>query len=146
MALDVTGVWEPGDDLRVIEALGLPFGSYVLDCVQNCMNQLEDISPEACVRVRALLDQYEAADDADTEQNTGDVEGKVLVKADVLEWEVVGGKTGLTGPQKEKAKIRYDLWNYFAFCSCLGSLNPNNGLPGGGGMVGGYGSGSLIRS
>lgn len=142
MALDVTGVWEPGDDLRVIEALGLPFGSYVLDCVQNCMNQLEDISPEACVRVRALLDQYEAADNADTEQNTGDVEGKVLVKADVLEWEVVGGKTGLTGPQKEKAKIRYELWNYFAFCSCLGSLNPN----GGGGMVGGYGSGSLIRS
>ena len=145
MALDVTGVWEPGDDLRVIEALGLPFGSYVLDCVQNCMNQLEDISPEACVRVRALLDQYEAADNADTEQNTGDVEGKVLVKADVLEWEVVGGKTGMTGPQKEKAKIRYDLWNYFAFCSCLGSLNPGNGLPGGG-MIGGYGSGSLIRS
>ena len=144
MALDVTGVWEPGDDLRVIEALGLPFGSYVLDCVQNCMNQLEDISPEACVRVRALLDQYEAADNADTEQNTGDVEGKVLVKADVLEWEVVGGKTGLTGPQKEKAKIRYELWNYFAFCSCLGGLNPNG--PGGGGMVGGYGSGSLIRS
>ena len=122
----------------------LPFSEYVLSCTQNCMAQLEDMSPEAVLRVRALLDEYEAADQAETEQNVGDTEGKVLVKADVLEWEVVGGKTGLTGPQKEKAKIRYDLWNYFAFCSCLGSLNPNG--PGGGGMVGGYGSGSLIRS
>jgi hypothetical protein len=143
MALDTTGNWVAGDDLRVIEALMLPFGTYVLDCCQNCMNQLEDMSPEAVLRVRELLDQYEAADDADTNQNTGDTEGKVLVKADVLEWEVVGGKSGMTGPQKEKAKIRYELWNYFAFCSCLGSLNPNGP---GGGVLGGYGSARLIRS
>jgi hypothetical protein len=145
MALDTSGNWEAGDDLRLIEALLLPFGSYTLDCVQNCMGQLEDMSPEAVLRVRALLDEYEAADNADTDQNTGDTEGKVLVKADVLEWEVVGGKTGMTGPQKEKNKIRMELWNYFAFCSCLGGLNPN-GPGGGGGIAGGYGSGMLIRS
>ena len=144
MALDITGVWEAGDDIRVIEALLIPFGSYTLDCTQKCMNQLEDMSTEAALRVKALLDEYDAADDADSNQNTGDVEGKVLVKADVLEWEVVGGHTGLTGPQKEKNKIRYELWQYFAFCSCLGSLNPNG--PGGGGSYGGYGSGQLIRS
>ena len=99
------------------------------------------MSPEAAARVKVLLDEYDAADNADTEQNTGDVEGKVLVKADVLEWEVVGGHSGMTGPQKEKNKIRMELWNYFAFCSCLGGLNPNNG-----GIQGGYGSGQLIRS
>ena len=143
MALDTSGNWEAGDDLRVIEALLLPFGSYTLDCVQNCMGQLEEMSPEAVLRVRELLDEYEAADDVDTDQNTGDTEGKVLVKADVLEWEVVGGKTGMTGPQKEKNKVRYELWNYFAFCSCLGGLNPNGGS---GGSMGGYGSGNLIRS
>ena len=122
MALDTTGLWDAGDDLRVLEALLVPFGSYTLTCVQNCMAQLEDMSPEAVVRVKELLDEYDNADNADTEQNTGDVEGKVLVKADVLEWEVVGGKSGMTGPQKEKNKIRMELWNYFAFCSCLGGL------------------------
>ena len=146
MALDTSGYWESGDDLRVIEALLLPFGTYTLDCVQNCMEQLEDMSPEAVLRVRELLDEYEAADNVDTDQNTGDAEGKVLVKADVLEWEVVGGKTGLTGPQKEKNKIRYELWNYFAFCSCLGGLNPHGPGGGVGGNMGGYGSGRLIRS
>lgn len=143
MALDITGVWDAGDDIRVIEALMVPFGSYTLECTQNCMEQLEDMSPEAALRVKELLDEYDAADEADSNQNTGDTEGKVLVKADVLEWEVVGGKTGMTGPQKEKAKIRMELWQYFAFCSCLGGLNPNGP---GGGVGGGYGSGNLIRS
>ena len=136
MALDTTGGWVAGDDLRVIEALMLPFGSYVLDCTQNCMNQLEDMSPEAVLRVRALLDEYEAADQAESGQNLGDTEGKVLVKADVLEWEVVNG--GIAGTTQEKAKIRDEIAKYFAFCSCLGGV-----LPGG---MGGYGTTSLIRS
>lgn len=145
MALDTTGYWDQGDDLRILEALLIPFGQYTLKCLQDCMAQLEDMSPEAVLRVKELLDEYDNADNADTEQNTGDTEGKVLVKADVLEWEVVGGKSGMTGPQKEKNKIRMELWNYFAFCSCLGGLNPNG--PGGhGGSMGGYGSGALIRS
>lgn len=136
MALDVTGNWVAGDDLRVIEALLLPFGTYTLDCTQNCMNQLEDMSPEAVLRVRALLDEYEAADSAESTQNLGDTEGKTLVKADVLEWEVTGG--GVSGTTHEKAKLREEIARYFAFCSCLGSMLPGNG--------GGYGSTGLIRS
>jgi len=136
MALDVTGNWVAGDDLRVIEALLLPFGSYTLDCTQNCMNQLEDMSPEAVLRVRALLDEYEAADSAESTQNLGDTEGKTLVKADVLEWEVTGG--GVSGTTQEKAKLREEIARYFAFCSCLGGLLPGSG--------GGYGSTGLIRS
>ena len=139
MALDISGNWEAGDDLRVIEALLLPFGTYVLDCTQSCMNQLEDMSPEAVLRVRALLDEYEAADQAESEQNLGDTEGKVLVKADVLEWEVVNG--GIAGTTQEKANIRAEIARYFSFCSCLGGL-----LPGGPGGMMGYGTTSLIRS
>ena len=139
MALDISGNWEAGDDLRVIEALLLPFGTYVLDCTQNCMNQLEDMSPEAVLRVRALLDEYEAADQAESEQNLGDTEGKVLVKADVLEWEVING--GIAGTTQEKANIRAEIARYFSFCSCLGGA-----LPGGPGGMMGYGTTSLIRS
>ena len=137
MALDTTGNWVAGDDLRIIEALMLPFGTYVLDCVQNCMNQLEDMSPEAVLRVRALLDEYEAADSAESSQNLGDTEGKVLVKADVLEWEVVNG--GISGTSQEKAKIRDEIARYFSFCSCLAGYLPGNG-------GGGYGIASLVRS
>ena len=134
MALDTTGNWVAGDDLRVIEALLLPFGTYVLDCVQNCCNQLEDMSPEAVLRVKALLDEYDAADQAESAQNLGDTEGKTLVKADVLEWEV--NSNGIAGTTQEKANIRAEIARYFAFCSCLGGALPGNN--------GGYAS--LIRS
>ena len=138
MALDTTGNWVAGDDLRIIEALQLPFSEYVLDCTQKCMAQLEAMSPEAVLRVRALLDEYEAADQAETEQNLGDTEGKVLVKADVLEWEVVNG--GISGSSQEKASVRDEIARYFSFCSCLGSI-----LPGGPGSYG-YGTTPLYRS
>ena len=136
--LDTSGNWVAGDDLRIIEALMLPFSEYVLTCTGNCCNQLEAMSPEAVLRVRALLDEYEAADQAETEQNLGDTEGKVLTKADVLEWTVVNG--GISGSSQEKAKVRDEIARYFSFCSCLGSI-----LPGGPGS-GGYGTTSLIRS
>ena len=139
MTLDTSGSWVAGDDLRIIECLMLPFGTYVLDCTQNCMNQLEDMSPEAVLRVRALLDEYDAADQAESSQNLGDTEGKVLVKADVLEWEVTGN--GVAGTTQEKANIRAEIARYFAFCSCLGSVLP--GYPGSGGYTG---HSSLIRS
>lgn len=139
MALDTSGSWEAGDDLRVIEALLLPFGTYTLDCTQKCMNELEDMSPEAVLRVRVLLDEYEAAKSAESGSNLGDTEGKVLVKADVLEWEVTG-QGQPSGAQQEMNRTRYEIAQYFAFCSCLGSA-----LPGGG--SGGYaGHSSLIRS
>lgn len=135
MALDTTGVWSLGDDIRVIEALLLPFGQYTLECTQNCMNQLEDLSPTAAGRVVALLDEYDVAKAAESASSISDTEGKTLIKADILEWEP-NGQGVVSGPQAEMNRIRMELWNYFAFCSCLGGLSPN----------GGYGFGSLIRS
>ena len=129
--LDISGLWDAGDDLRVMEALLIPFGSYTLDCVGKCCNTLEDMSPEAVTRVKALLDEYDAADDAETNQDLGNTEGKVLVKADVLEWEVVGGGQQ-TGPQKEKNKVRAEIARYFQFCTCIHGHLPGNGIPGAG--------------
>ena len=134
MALDVTGNWVAGDDLKVIEVLGLPFGEYTLTCAQNCMNQLEDMSPDSVLLVKALLDQYGTAKSAQISSNLADTEGKTLVKADVLEWER-NGASELSGPQQEMLRCRDEVARYFAFCSCMGSL--------GGGA---YGQTALIRS
>lgn len=124
MALDTSGNWVAGDDLRIIQALLLPFGQYTLTCTQNCCNQLEDMSPGAVLEVRALLDEYEAAKTAEINANLADAEGKTLVKADVLEWEVT--KAGISGAQQEMNRARMELANYFAFCSCMGGSLPGN--------------------
>ena len=121
MALDVSGNWVAGDDLRIIEALKLPFGSYTLTCTQNCCNQLEDMSPGAVLNVRALLDRYEAAETAQIAADLADTEGKTLVKADVLEWEADGSDKA-SGPQKEMVRTQQEIAQYFAFCSCMGGL------------------------
>ena len=134
MALITTGSWEAGDDLRIIEALKLPFGSYTLQCTQDCCNQLEEMSPEAVLKVRALLDEYEAAETAQKTQNLADTEGKTLVRADVLEWSPNGAGQA-SGPQQEMARTQAELKNYFAFCSCMGGL-----------QEGGSYATSLIRS
>jgi hypothetical protein len=134
MALITTGNWEAGDDLRIIEALKLPFGSYTLQCTQDCCNQLEVMSPEAVLNVRALLARYEAAETLQINADLADTEGKTLVKADVLEWEKDPGTTP-SGPEQEMMRAHQDLAQYFAFCSCMG------GLQGGGSY-----STSLIRS
>ena len=85
MALDTSGVYTAGDDYRVIKVLNLPFGSYTLDCVANCMNQLEDMSVAAATDLVALSGcMGYAADAAQSTQDLADVEGKVLTKADVL--------------------------------------------------------------
>ena len=134
MALDTSGVYSEGDDYRVIKVLNLPFGPYTLDCVGNCMSQLEDMSVAAATDLVALLDAWDTADDAQSTQDLADVEGKVLVKADVLEWEVVNG--GVSGPAKEKAKIEDDVKQIMSFCSCLGGYLGMNY----------YGSTPLMRS
>ena len=126
MALDISGNWEAGDDLRVIEALRLPFGDYTLTCTQNCCNQLEDISPEAVLNVKGYLTAYETARTAMETQNLSDTEGKTLVKADVLEWERnPAGQMDGTAAEMEYNRAR--IAEYFAFCSCMGGLQDGHG-------------------
>ena len=125
MALDTSGLWDAGDDLRIITVLKAPFGSYTLDCVGNCCNQLEDISPAAVTEVKTLLTQYDAAKTAQITADLADTEGKTLIKADVLEWEV-NSATQPSGPQLEMYRCETEIANYFAFCSCLGAVVGNN--------------------
>lgn len=134
MALDTSGLWDAGDDLRIITVLKAPFGSYTLDCVGNCCNQLEIISPAAVTEVKTLLTQYDAAKTAQITADLSDTEGKTLIKADVLEWEVNSG-TQPSGPQLEMYRCETEIANYFAFCSCLGAVVGNKSY-----------STSLIRS
>lgn len=135
MALDTSGNWVSGDDLRIIECLGVPFGQYTLTCIQDCANQLEDISADAVTNVRTALTEYELAVSTKTTQDLTDKEGKTLVKADVLEWEK-DGNGEVSGVIQEKMRARNEVAQYFAFCSCLGGLMSN---------ASGYSS-SLIRS
>lgn len=131
--LDTTGVYTAGDDYRVIKVLGLPFGSYTLDCVAGCLNQLEGMSVPAATDLVALLNSWDTADSAQSTQNSDQADGqKVLVKADVLEWEVKNG--GVSGLAAEKAKIEGEIGQIMSFCSCLG------------GYMGGTTGTQLIRS
>lgn len=131
--LDTSGLWTAGDDYRIIQALGLPFGTYTRDCIVTCCNDLQGMSTVAQQDVLVLLADYEAAKAAGKAQNLTDVDGKVLVKVDVIEYEVQKGQ--MTGPQSEKLRVKDELGKIFSFCSCLG------------GAIGGQGySTPLIRS
>jgi hypothetical protein len=122
--LDTTGLWSAGDDYKVIKALGLSFGGYTQDCMITCMNQLQVMSVVAQQDVLDLLADYDAADTAQTQQNLSNTEGKTLVKADVLEWEVTGNS--MTGPQSEKLRVQNELGKIFSFCPCLGGYLGRN--------------------
>ena len=121
MALNTSGNWVAGDELRIIEALGVPFGSYTLECVADCANQLEVMSPQAVLNVRTALDEYEAAKSAESTANLADTEGKTLIKADVLEWQA-DSPDQPSGSQKEMQRAKQEIAQYFAFCSCLGGV------------------------
>ena len=123
-ALDTSGLWTAGDDYRIIQALGLPFGTYTQDCIITCCNDLQSMSLQAQQDVLVLLADYEAAKTAGKAQNLSNTEGKVLVEADVLVWEVTGN--GMTGPQSEKLRVQDELSKIFSFCSCLGGAAGGN--------------------
>ena len=119
--LDTSGLWSAGDDYRLIKALGLPFGSYVLECTASCMNQLQNMSTMAQQDVLDLLASYEAAETVQEAANLADTEGKTLIKADVLSWQPDGADKA-SGPQKQMMSDRAKLASVFAFCSCMGGL------------------------
>ncbi|MFZ9634942.1 MAG: hypothetical protein ACO3EK_14020 [Alphaproteobacteria bacterium] len=92
----------------------MPFSEYALTGVITCMNQLQGISDAMVVYVRGELARYEAARTQDSTQNLADTEGKTLVKADVLEWEVTKG--GVSGPAQEYRDAQKNIMNAFSFC------------------------------
>ena len=135
--LDTSGVYTEGDDFRVIKALDVPFGTYTLNCVAGCMNDLEVMSVTAATDLIALLDSYDVANAAESTANLEQAGGqKVLTTADVLEWTVING--GVGGATQEKGKISSDIAQIMSFCVCLSGY-----LDGYGGH---YGTAAMIRS
>ena len=123
--LDTSGVYTEGDDFRVIKALDVPFGTYSLNCVAGCLNDLEVMSPTAAADLVALLDSFDVANAAESTANLEQAGGqKVLVEADVLSWQVING--GISGAAQEKGKIRADIAQIMSFCVCLAGYTANH--------------------
>jgi hypothetical protein len=112
MTLNTSLGWSSGDDTRVLLAAGLGLGVYQSRQIQVDMNYLgEKIDGFVC-NVIDLLDAY---DDVQVKlsQLNQDSEGKVLIKADVLEWAVK--PIGMTySPERELERISSLLYQYFA--------------------------------
>lgn len=112
--LDTNLGWVVGDDVRVLIAAGLGISQYTIEVVIGCMNNLGGYAPGAVVEVRELLDEFDTADAELSILNAAN-QGRVLVKADVLEWEQ-GGSGETFGLSNEFARIRERLMLYFSGC------------------------------
>jgi hypothetical protein len=125
VALNTTLGWNIGDDSRVLIAGGLCIGVYQVKQIQSDMNYLgEKIDGFVC----AVLDLLDAYDNIQTKLTTlnNDSEGKVLIKADILEWSVKD--PGITySPEREMQRIGMLLAQYFA-SSPLFNTSDNSGL------------------
>jgi len=139
--------WVAGDPARVLIAAGLTLGKYQITQITGCMNTLCILAPQMVADVRGLLDDWDTAQSGIQETNVGQ-DGRVLVKADVLEWQVIDA--GTNSPQAEVGRIQQLLYQYFGFCQLFqggGSGGVGGGVGGGfSGGKGSYGSSTLIRS
>lgn len=126
MALNTELGWSVGDDVRLLIAAGLSVGMYQLQQIQRDMNDLGVRAPQIIGPVLDLLDQYDVAQTRFQELNqTSD--GRVLTKVDVLEWSVAGSVGSGYSPEREVARIRGLLHQYFA-SSVLFGQNTTSGV------------------
>lgn len=107
--------WSQGDQIRLLIASGLSVGSYQIAIITQSMNDLGALSTLAVDNVLELIDQYEAAQNKLSELNTNN-NGKILIKADVLEWEAASGVNNYS-PQLEIQRIRIQLYQYMSMCT-----------------------------
>lgn len=112
MSLNTELGWYEGDDIRVLIAAGLPVGIYQVEQIQRDMNYLVQRLPSAVVPIVELLDAYDTAQASLVSLNATS-EGRVLTKADVVEWAVTAPGTSYS-PEREMQRIRDLLYLYFA--------------------------------
>lgn len=117
--LNTTYGWSQGDQVRLLIASGLGIGGYQIDQITVSMNELGSISTDAVSAVLDLIDQFELAQSKLTELNS-DSSGRILVKADVLEWEQAKTYNNYS-PQLEINRIRTLLGQYFSMCPLYGT-------------------------
>lgn len=123
MTLDTSLGWSVGDDVRVLIASGIGVGVYQVNQIQSDMNYLGQKIDGFVTSVLDLLDAYDTIQQKLSTLNN-DSDGKVLIRADVLEWAVKD--PGMTySPERELARISDLLAQYFA-SSPLFSNNASN--------------------
>lgn len=113
--LDLSSGWIASDPERVLISCGVGVSDYSLNEVIVCCNEIGGRSSTLVGRVRGLLDDWDDANDAEKLGNTDDNAGRVLSKADVLEWDVSGGGSR-QGAKDEKNRISYELRLIFGDC------------------------------
>lgn len=112
--LNTTYGWSQGDQVRLLIASGLSVGTYQINQITQSMNDLGAMSTDAVFSVLDLVDQFETAQTNFSTLNN-DSSGKVLVKADVLEWEQAKTANNYS-PQLEIQRIRMLIWQYMSMC------------------------------
>lgn len=111
--------WEEGDDISVLVASGLTIGAYQIETIRVTMNELGAMSVDIVSQIRGLLGEYQDAQDRLVQLNNN-ADGKVLIKADVLEWSEAKGVQ--YSPEREVARIRGLLYQYMASCPLFSNL------------------------
>jgi len=109
--------WTEGDDLRVLVAMEIPLGQYTVQQIQADMNLMASAYGILVPSVQDLLDAWDEIQVTIATQNASSSDGRVLTKADVLEWTVANA--GQPTPSAELDRIKYLLRQYFSFSVLL---------------------------
>lgn len=117
--LDTTVGWAAGDVERILIAIGVWISPYTVNEATVCCNELGQNSPTLVTRVRTLLDEFDTAVEAQKAANVGDNVGRVLRKADVLEWDTERSGTPFDGAIRERARVADELTKIFGSCPIL---------------------------
>ena len=125
--LDTSVGWVAGDIERILLALEIGVSEYTINELTVCANRLGQISSTLVSRVRVLLTEYDEAIELQKGLGVDADAGKVLVKADVLEWEVDRGGR-YEAVQKEKGRIYNELVKIFSYCPVLSYGLASNGV------------------
>lgn len=118
--------WSDGDDIRVLVASGIGVSLYSINEIRRSMNEIGGGYEVAVGYIQDLLDEYESAQAKMIAMNSAG-EGKTLVKADVLEWEVSKAGVGYS-PELEFERIRRQMYLYFANSSLFGEYDYSTSL------------------
>lgn len=118
--LDTSLGWVAGDPERILLALQIGISNFTINEITVCCNEIGNMSTILVGKVRTLLSEYDDASEVQINRGVADDAGRVLIKADVLEWQVMPGGS-YEAVIKEKGRVYDELLKIFSFCPCIGT-------------------------